>query len=204
MKSRNAFTLIELLIVVAIIGILAAIAVPNFLNAQTRARIARTNGDLQALGMALGTYFVDFSNFPPEINRNGRLDLTVDLIELTTPVSYISSVDFKDIFKAEQGNTGNNVQSYLYFNYYYDPASEAGNWIKRINRKDLSTKGYCLASWGPDRQQNAIEWVYVQGRDGNPAGGRDRVYAPSNGLISAGDIGRWGGDVRNVPIVAGG
>ncbi len=204
-KPFHAFTLIELLIVVAIIGILAAIAVPNFLNAQLRARIARTNGDLRALGNAIDTYFVDHNKHPNNTARNGRADLTVDLWDLTTPVSYISNVDFRDIFKAEQGSTGNNAESYLYFNYYFEPeALNGGNWINRINRPDLSTKGYCLASWGPDRWQNAIEWVYIQTASGNPAGARDRMYNPTNGLISSGDIGRWGGDVPGVPITAGG
>jgi prepilin-type N-terminal cleavage/methylation domain-containing protein len=64
--SRRAFTLIELLIVVAIIAILAAIAVPNFLEAQTRAKISRSKADLRTLVTAIESYRVDGNDIGPD------------------------------------------------------------------------------------------------------------------------------------------
>jgi len=66
MKKSNAkgFTLIELLIVVAIIGIIAAIAIPNLLNAIDRGKQKRTMADLRSMGTAIEEYSID-NNFYP-------------------------------------------------------------------------------------------------------------------------------------------
>jgi prepilin-type N-terminal cleavage/methylation domain-containing protein len=53
MRANKAYTLIELLIVVAIIAILAAIAVPNFLEAQVRSKVARVKADMRTLATAI-------------------------------------------------------------------------------------------------------------------------------------------------------
>lgn len=61
---KKAFTLIELLIVVAIIAILAAIAVPNFLEAQTRAKVSRVASDQRSYATGLETYYLDNNSYP--------------------------------------------------------------------------------------------------------------------------------------------
>ena len=58
-RKQKGFTLIELLIVVAIIGIIAAILIPNFLDALHKGSQKRTMGDIKQFATGLGTYYTD-------------------------------------------------------------------------------------------------------------------------------------------------
>ena len=106
----QGFTLIELLIVVAIIGILAAIAVPNFLNAQTRAQIARVETDIKALSTALEMYRVDRGSYPGDHDLDNYFNNENGLFKLTTPISYMATLP-RDPFVNRKANAFRNFGS---------------------------------------------------------------------------------------------
>jgi general secretion pathway protein G len=62
--GQSGFTLIELLIVVAIIGIVAAIAIPNLMNAVDRTKQKSTMADIKTLGTAIEHYAIDNNCYP--------------------------------------------------------------------------------------------------------------------------------------------
>jgi len=64
MRSETGFTLIELLIVVAIIGIIAAIAIPNLMNAVDKGKQTKSMADMKALAGAIEVYAVDNNTYP--------------------------------------------------------------------------------------------------------------------------------------------
>lgn len=66
-RSNKGFTLIELLIVVAIIGILAAIAIPQFSAYRQKAYNSAAQSDLKNFKTAMEAYFADNQKYPDEI-----------------------------------------------------------------------------------------------------------------------------------------
>ncbi len=206
MKKQSGFTLIELLIVVAIIGILAAIAVPNFLNAQTRAKIARVQSELRSITIAADSYHLDQNGYPwPKYN--GRFDTANHIgncLELTTPIAYLSSVDLDDPFVNRKmwtswGDTHAHPM-YIYVNYH-------GSWGNEYYKNYLGQipKGYGVSSHGPNNEASGgVQWpilVYALGTPVREA--NNGIYASSNGLRSIGDIARFGGGIQAPPSGGG-
>jgi prepilin-type N-terminal cleavage/methylation domain-containing protein len=217
MNRKQAFTLIELLIVVAIIAILAAIAVPNFLEAQTRAKVTRTIANARNTATALEAYRIDAKGALPNMTvANGIIcsycwaNRWYYHIALSTPIAYMTSTP-EDLFLKEYylkvgtlaANPGYFTQMSLWDHnichaLLSNPIGTAPGMWSQITETDLNSPGF--NGDGRGTLKNYVEPAFHDwGKSGasymfrmfGPSW-KDQTYKmpydPSNGTVSAGEI----------------
>ncbi len=185
-KSPRGFTLIELLIVIAIILILISIAMPNFLEAQLRAKVTRMKADMQAMHTALEGYQTEFRYYPCSAvdlymcKRKclyGVYTVSDGLRTITTPIRYLTRLPV-DLF-----NPCKDLSCF--------PGEMSLLWTTKP--KCTGTPNWNLVRWGGwgigSQGPNQL-WDYAFGPGNDPD--QELVYSPTNGTNSAGDVVMYG------------
>jgi general secretion pathway protein G len=135
--KKKGFTLVELMVVIVIIGILIAIALPNFIASQDRAKISSLKSNMHAFQEAAETYAVDWGGIYPE-NAD---DLRIEGIQK----NYWR--DFKNPF-TNNTDTGTSILNNVSNGGYIDPSNfPAGNMGYK---KDIVKNGYAI--YGADKE----------------------------------------------------
>lgn len=193
---KSGFTLIELLIVIAIILILIAIALPNFLEAQLRARVVRVKADLRTIAIGMDSYFIDWGMYPPDHDPS-TLSLTErGLFQLTTPLSYLTELP-QDVFNTGSVglSSGNEVRWFEMGSTGLDP-----NTLRIGLQRRPVVHAFAVYSYATDGREgfhHNDQWPY----NGEVPPCPTRIgfvnYSATNGSKSTGDIVQLGGEYNS-------
>jgi len=134
MKRQKGFTLIELLIVVAIVGILAALLIPNAITAIQKAKQKGTMKDIMTISTALTDHITDHGNVP---DWSAGAYASTDTIALALSPFYVKVVPFNDQW-------GNNI-------LIYTRAAAGAKWgTAYVDGSTFGNDEFVVGSYGRD------------------------------------------------------
>jgi len=212
MENTKGFSLIELLIVIAIISTITAIVVPNLMSANIRAKVSGVKADMGSIAIALEDYKVDHGEYPRDSRFSRSTSYASDIIAQPN-----QAFDGKN--GSDNGNDAIGLGYLIYakagFEPTYlkriagDPFNESGkeDWDGTSGahnhhylyytgkwNSDTGTFGECtssdspqywaLVSWGPDQDKDITN--YVSARAAVITG--TKRYDSDSGITSDGDI----------------
>jgi type II secretory pathway pseudopilin PulG len=209
--------------VVAIIAILAAIAVPNFLEAQVRSKVARAQADMRSLATAVESYAVDNNTYPirnsnwnnPNVSKSvvppfrekisdpNFPDARIGMRGLTTPIAYITSLPSDPFHEGARELARTDPFASDALDYWDRLQSDA--FLTNVNLANSTGrgKGWLMYSVGPDRVLgNSInnQGQYPPSRPGT-FNTFVFFYDPTNGTVSPGNIYRSQGGLTQRDIL---
>ena len=211
MENTKGFSLIELLIVIAIISIITAIVVPNLMSANIRAKVSGVKADMGSIAIALEDYKVDYGEYPKDSRFSRSSSYASDIIAqpnqtfdgksgsddgndaiglgyLVYPKAGFEPTYLKRIAGDPFDNSGeedwdgtSGAHNHHYL-YYTGKWSDSGP-VKCTSSSD-SPQYWALVSYGPDKQKNIDD--YDSARAAVITG--TKRYDSDSGITSDGDI----------------
>ena len=147
--NKKGFTLLELLIVISIIAILAAVLIPNFIGFDTEARLASTKTNLNSLRTRLSLFRAKEGRYPKDFNE--LTTTTYNDMGIAKP--YLDQIPGEFISSSASDNTVDNLNA-------KDPLPGDGGWVYIVDKaklvidwdKELDNK------WSKAEGQKPSEW----------------------------------------------
>lgn len=136
MKNKKGFTLLEMLVVVLIIGILAAIALPQYRKVVIKSKFAKVKSNVQALASAIERYYIAKDEYPKDL-----LSLDIEVQDESDTHYYTNARTGGDV-----GGILNNTDGTYMLNYYIVISDEVANAYEQNYGQNIKRNTYyCIA-----------------------------------------------------------
>jgi len=147
--KRNAFTLLELLIVISIIAILAATMIPNFIGFDSEARLASTQTNLNTLRTRVSLFRTKEGRYPETLNE--LMEINYSDMGIERP--YLDSIPLEFISDKAGSGEVENIES-------EDVLPGDGGWVYIVNKAKvvIDWDMELDSKWGSAEGEIASEW----------------------------------------------